>query len=67
MQRNQPESSQVQNLVQQVKTPVVIYKGEDLVIEEANQAALSIWNVGKEVLGKTFFRSPSRNAGPRLC
>lgn len=49
-----PRVTKFHNLVEQVKTPVVIYKGEDLIIEEANGAALEIWKVGKEIIGKPF-------------
>ena len=42
------------NLVEQAIHPICILKGEDMVLEVANDPVYKIWNVGKEVLGKPF-------------
>ena len=43
------------NLVEQTTYPILILKGEDMILELANAPLLKIWNVGKEALGKPFF------------
>jgi|GEM_PF-1066387 len=40
------------NLVQQIKSPLVIYRGPELIIEEANQAILDFWKKDRSVIGK---------------
>lgn len=40
------------NLVQQTRSPFAIFKGRDLVIEEANPATLELWKAGPEVIGR---------------
>ena len=42
------------NLVEQANHPILILKGEDMILELANDALFKIWNVGKEALGKPF-------------
>lgn len=41
-------------LVEQTLSPICIFKGEDMILEVANEPVLKIWNVGKEALGKPF-------------
>jgi PAS domain S-box-containing protein len=40
------------NLIAQSINPILILKGEDMIMEIANDAILKIFNVGKEALGK---------------
>ena len=42
-------------LVEQATDPICILKGENMIIEVANDAMLLVWNVGKEVLGKSLW------------
>lgn len=42
------------NLVEQTIYPIIIFKGEDLILELANEPLFKIWKVGKEALGKPF-------------
>jgi PAS domain S-box-containing protein len=42
------------NLVEQAIDPICILKGDDLIVELANEPVFKVWNVGKEVLGKPF-------------
>jgi PAS domain S-box-containing protein len=42
------------NIVEQSNDPILILKGEDLVLDVANKAVLTLWNVGNESLGKPF-------------
>ncbi|HVF80896.1 MAG TPA: PAS domain-containing protein [Flavisolibacter sp.] len=42
------------NIVEQSTDPILILKGEDLVLDVANEALLTLWNVGIEALGKPF-------------
>ncbi|WP_394995583.1 PAS domain-containing protein, partial [Emticicia sp.] len=41
-------------LMEQANHPILILKGEDMILELANDALFKIWNVGKEALGKSF-------------
>ncbi len=54
--RNKIEQSEqrFRNLVEQTIYPILIFKGEDLILELANEPLFKIWNVGKEALGKPF-------------
>lgn len=40
------------NLVEQSMYPILILKGEDMILDMANEPLYKIWNVGKEALGK---------------
>ena len=40
------------NLVEQATTPIIILKGEKMVMEVASESVFKIFNVGKEALGK---------------
>jgi PAS domain S-box-containing protein len=42
------------NLIEQSIYPILIFKGEDMILEIANAPMLKIFNVGKEALGKTI-------------
>lgn len=42
------------NLVEQSINPICILKGQDMVLELANEPLLKIWNVGQEALGRPF-------------
>ena len=41
-------------LVEKTPSPICILKGEEMILEVANEPVFSIWNVGKEALGKPF-------------
>ena len=41
-------------LVEQTLSPICIFKGEDMILEVANEPVFKIWNVNKEALGKPF-------------
>ena len=41
-------------LVEQTLSPICILKGEDMILEVANEPVFKIWHVGKEALGKPF-------------
>ncbi|WP_050855240.1 ATP-binding protein [Flavobacterium frigoris] len=42
------------NLVELASYPILIFKGEDMRLELANEPLYKIWNIGKEALGKPF-------------
>ncbi len=42
------------NVLEQAPIPILILKGEDMVLEVANGAVLKLWNVGPEAIGKPF-------------
>lgn len=42
------------NVVEQSPDPILILKGEDLLLEVANQALLELWQVGPEALNQPF-------------
>lgn len=42
------------NVVQQAPDPILILKGEDMVLEVANEALFKIWKVDHTSIGKTF-------------
>ncbi len=39
-------------IIEQTPSPLCIFKGEDMILEVSNDAALAVWQAGKEVLGK---------------
>ena len=41
-------------LVEHATTPICILKGENMVIDLANESILKVWGVGDEAIGKTF-------------
>lgn len=54
--RNKERESDLRfkNIVQQSTDPILILKGEELVLEVANQALFRLWNVDESALGKPF-------------
>ncbi len=48
------QEQKFQNVVQQASDPILILKGEDLVLEVANKALFDLWQVGPEAIGKKF-------------
>ncbi|MEO5564973.1 MAG: chemotaxis protein CheB [Chitinophagaceae bacterium] len=44
-------------LVEQTLSPICIFKGENMILEVANEPVFKIWNVGKEALGKPFLET----------
>ncbi|MDB5247570.1 MAG: hypothetical protein JWQ40_1964 [Segetibacter sp.] len=42
------------NVLEQAPDPIFILKGNDLVLDVANDPLFKLWNVGKEALGKPF-------------
>ncbi|MEB0301314.1 PAS domain-containing protein [Mucilaginibacter sp. 5C4] len=42
------------NLVEKSPSPVYILKGEDMILEVANEQVFKVWNVDKEALGQPF-------------
>ena len=42
------------NLVEKAPSPICIFKGENMILDVANEAVFNILNVGKEALGKPF-------------
>ena len=47
--------SRFRNLVEKTSTPICILKGDDMVLDMANDSVFKIWHVGKEALGKPLF------------
>jgi PAS domain S-box-containing protein len=48
------QEQKFRNVVEQAADPILILKGEELVLEVANPALLELWQVGPEALNKTF-------------
>lgn len=46
------QEQKFQNLVKQARDPILILKGEDLILEVANEALFELWDVGPEALNK---------------
>jgi PAS domain S-box-containing protein len=42
------------NVIEQAPSPILILKGEDMVLEVANQALFDLWQIDHESLGKKF-------------
>jgi len=42
------------NVLEQAKDPILIFKGEEMTLDVANEALLKIWNVDQTAIGKTF-------------
>lgn len=42
------------NIVESATGPIMIFKGEDLIVEVANQATLDLWQADESVIGKPF-------------
>ncbi|MDQ6762508.1 MAG: PAS domain-containing protein, partial [Bacteroidota bacterium] len=53
--KNVEESEQrFRNLVEKAPTPICILKGEDMVLQVANEPLYRVWNADKKSLGKPF-------------
>ena len=52
--KSEKSEKRFRNLVEQTTTPILILKGEKMVMEVANESVFKIFNVGKEALGKPF-------------
>ena len=52
--REQESDLRFRNIVEQATDPILVLKGEELVLEVANKALLKLWDVGTEAIGKTF-------------
>jgi len=46
--------SKFRNVIEQAPSPILILKGEEMVLEVANQALFELWNVDQTALGKKF-------------
>jgi PAS domain S-box-containing protein len=44
------------NIVEQSADPILILKGESMVLDVANEPLLKLWNVDKSAIGKTFLQ-----------
>ncbi|HEX8333889.1 MAG TPA: PAS domain-containing protein [Segetibacter sp.] len=53
-QKERESDLRFRNIVEQSSDPILILKGEELVLDVANDALFKLWNVGKESLGKSF-------------
>jgi PAS domain S-box-containing protein len=53
-QKPHQSEARFRNLIEQSIYPILIFKGEDMILEIANDPILKIFNVGKEALGKPF-------------
>ncbi len=54
VQKSHQSEQRFRNLVELSIYPILILKGEDMIMEIANDPILKIFNVGKEALGKPF-------------
>jgi len=43
---------QFRTIIEQTPSPLCIFKGDEMILEVANEAALAVWQVGREVIGK---------------
>src|SRR5690349_21099441 len=50
-------TSNFHQIIQESKGPIALFKGADLIIEEANEAALALLQAGPEVIGKPFLEA----------
>ncbi len=46
--------SRFRNIVEKTSTPICILKGEDMILDVANESVFKIWHVGNEAIGKPF-------------
>ena len=54
VQKSLENEQRFHNLIEQSIYPILIFKGEDMILNIANDPMLKIFNVGKEALGKPF-------------
>ena len=52
--RAKASDQRFRNLVQQATYPIAILKGKEMIVQVANEAMLTLWNVEQEALGKTL-------------
>ncbi len=52
--RIEESEERFRNLVDKFPSPVCILKGEDMVLDVANEAVFNLWNIDKRSLGKPF-------------
>ncbi|MDQ6813326.1 MAG: PAS domain S-box protein [Bacteroidota bacterium] len=52
--KTEESETRLRNIIEQTPTPILILKGEELVLEVANQPLFDLWNVGPEALGRPF-------------
>ncbi|HZH01867.1 MAG TPA: PAS domain-containing protein, partial [Flavisolibacter sp.] len=48
------QEQKFRNVVEQAADPIVIFKGEDMVLEVANKALFDLWKTDESAIGKTF-------------
>ncbi|HEY0040500.1 MAG TPA: PAS domain-containing protein, partial [Flavisolibacter sp.] len=48
------QEQKFRNVVEQAADPILILKGEDMVLEVANKALLDLWKTDETAIGKTF-------------
>lgn len=53
-QRAEKTEQQFNNVLSQAPDPILILKGDDLVLDVANDAVLSLWNITKRDIGRPF-------------
>jgi PAS domain S-box-containing protein len=53
-QKERQSDLRFRNIVEQSVDPILILKGEDMVLEVANEALFNVWNITRDYLGKTF-------------
>jgi PAS domain S-box-containing protein len=46
--------TQLRNIIEQTPSPILILKGEELILEVANQPLFDLWNVDADAIGKPF-------------
>jgi PAS domain S-box-containing protein len=49
-----PLENPFQNFAEQLENPILILKGDELKLEVANSALLTLWNVNKDAIGKSI-------------
>lgn len=50
------QEQKFRNVLEQASDPILILKGEDLVLEVANEALFELWQVGSEAINKPFLQ-----------
>lgn len=48
------QEQKFQNVVQQAPDPILILKGENMILEVANKALLDLWKIDENAVGKSF-------------
>ncbi|HEX2607962.1 MAG TPA: PAS domain S-box protein, partial [Flavisolibacter sp.] len=52
--KNAENEQRFRNVVEQAPDPILILKGDEMVLDVANQALLDLWQVTREAIGKPF-------------